>query len=181
VFCARMVPYKRPADVAQAVSLARREIPDLKVWMIGGGPQLDSLRRSAPDGVHYLGRVSEDDKIRRMAAAHGHVATSIREGWGLVVSEAAAVGTPTISYDAPGLRDSTRAAGGVLVPQDPEALARWIPRLMPEWMSSPPAPLPYGGAQSWDVVAADMLAAVEEHAEVPRASRRHRGVLRGPR
>jgi glycosyltransferase involved in cell wall biosynthesis len=32
--------------------------------------------------------------------------TSHREGWGLVVSEAAAMGTPTVGYDAPGVRDS---------------------------------------------------------------------------
>jgi glycosyltransferase involved in cell wall biosynthesis len=179
VFCARIVPYKRPLDVVEAVTLARREIPDLQVWMIGGGDDLDKLRRRAPAGVHYLGRVSEDEKVRRMAAAHGHVATSIREGWGLVVSEAAAVGTPTLAYDAPGLRDSTRAAGGVLVPADPRALARWIPQLLPGWMENPPAPIPYGGAESWDVVADAMLAAADEHAEAPRP-RRHRGVLRGP-
>ena len=179
VFCARMVPYKRPGDVVEAVGIARRQIPDLQVWMIGGGDDLEKLRSKAPAGVHYLGRVSEDEKVRRMAAAHGHVATSIREGWGLVVSEAAAVGTPTIAYDSPGLRDSTRAAGGVLVPADPRALGRWIPEVLPGWMSSPPAPLAYGGAESWDLVADEMLAAADAHAEVPRP-RRHRGVLRGP-
>ena len=179
VFCARMVPYKRPQDVVEAVTLARREIPDLQVWMIGGGDDLEKLRRDAPAGVHYLGRVSEDEKLQRMARAHGHVATSIREGWGLVVSEAAAVGTPTIAYDAPGLRDSTRAADGVLVPADPRALARWIPQVMPEWMAEPRQPLPFGGAESWDVVAAEVLAAADAHAAVP-VRRRHRGVLRGP-
>lgn len=179
VFCARMVPYKRPQDVAEAVSIARQQMPDLKVWMIGGGPDLEKLRANAPDGVEYLGRADEETKIELMARAHAHVATSIREGWGLVVSEAAAVGTPTISYDAPGLRDSTRAANGVLVPQDPLALAHWIPAVLPEWMKNPPAPMPYGGAHSWDVVAAEVLEAVDQHAVVP-TPRRHRGVLRGP-
>jgi len=180
VFCARMVPYKRPEDVAIAVSIAREQMPDLRVWMLGGGPQLESLRASAPEGVHYLGRVSEEEKAYRMAAAHAHVATSIREGWGLVVSEAAALGTPTVSYDTPGLRDSTRAAGGVLVPPDPLALARWIPAVLPEWMKNPPTPIPYGGAHSWDVVADEILRAALEHAEAPRLRGRYRGVLRAP-
>jgi glycosyltransferase involved in cell wall biosynthesis len=180
VFVARMVPYKRPEDVALAVQIARKEMPDLQAWMIGGGPQLDKLRSRAPEGVHYLGRVDEDEKMRRLSAAHAHVATSIREGWGLVVSEAAAVGTPTIAYDAPGLRDSTRAAGGVLVPSDPQALARWIPVVLRRWMSESTAPLPYGGAHSWDHVAREVLEQVQAHAEVPEIRRRHRGVLRAP-
>ena len=32
----------------------------------------------------------------------------MREGWGLVVTQANAMGTPAIGYDVPGLRDSTR-------------------------------------------------------------------------
>ena len=51
----------------------------------------------APEGVEILGRVDEQEKLERMARAHVHVATSSREGWGLVVSEAAALGTPTIA------------------------------------------------------------------------------------
>jgi glycosyltransferase involved in cell wall biosynthesis len=153
VFCARMIDYKRPQDVVTAVGLAREEIPDLRVWMLGGGPMLDELRASAPAGVEFLGRVSEQDKLDRMARAHVHLATSVREGWGLVVSEAAALGTPTLAYDAPGLRDSTVAAGGVLCPPSPDAMARWLVDLMPRFVSEPFAPLPFGGAHSWDEVA----------------------------
>jgi glycosyltransferase involved in cell wall biosynthesis len=177
VFCGRMVPYKRPEDVAEAVRIARAEVPGLTAWMIGGGPQLDELRERAPEGVEYLGRLDEEEKNRRMAAAHVHVATSIREGWGLVVSEAAALGTPTVAYDSPGLRDSTRAAGGVLVPSEPEALARWLVASMSRLMTEPSPPLPYGGAHDWDEVAERMLAAVEQHAESPVAPARTRGPL----
>ena len=159
VWCARHVAYKRPFDVLNAAALVRREIPDLQVWMLGGGPLLDDVRAAAPAGVHVLGRVSEEEKHQRMADAHLHVATSMREGWGLVVSEAAALGTPTLAYDVPGLRDSTRAAGGMLVPPTPEALARWIPSALARWQQSDRAPLPHGGAHPWDEVAADVLTA----------------------
>jgi glycosyltransferase involved in cell wall biosynthesis len=167
VFCGRMVSYKRPLHVMRAVDLARRQVPDLRLWMIGEGPQLDRLRGAAPPGVQFLGRVDERTKHDRMARAHVHLATSLREGWGLVVSEAAAVGTPTIAYDVPGLRDSTRAAGGVVVPPHPEALARWLVELMPRWHTTTTEPLPYGGAHSWDHVAATLLAAVRENARPP--------------
>jgi glycosyltransferase involved in cell wall biosynthesis len=167
VFCGRMVSYKRPWEVIRAVRTARRDVPDLRLWMIGGGPLLDRLRRSAPEGVEFLGRVSEEEKHARMARAHVHLATSVREGWGLVVTEAAALGTPTIAYDVPGLRDSTRAAGGVVVPPRPEALATRLVELLPELTAAAPAPVPYGGARSWDDVAATLLDAVSARARVP--------------
>jgi glycosyltransferase involved in cell wall biosynthesis len=172
VFCGRMVSYKRPWDVLRAVELARREIPGLRLRMIGGGPLLNRLRSAAPPGVDFLGRVSEQVKLDEMARAHVHLSTSVREGWGLVVTEAAAVGTPTIAYDVPGLRDSARAAGGVVVPPHPEALARWLSELMPARLTAPFSPLPYGGAHSWDDVAETLLDAVTQKARVPRPTNR---------
>ncbi|MEU7907603.1 glycosyltransferase family 4 protein [Actinoplanes sp. NPDC049118] len=188
VFCGRMVSYKRPWDVIQAVRLARREIPDLRLWMIGGGPMLAKLQAAAPEGVEFLGRVSEAVKHDRMARAHVHLSTSVREGWGLVVTEAAALGTPTIAYDVPGLRDSTRAARGVVVPPEPQALARRLGELLPARLSEPFPALPHGGAHGWDEVAATLLAAVEQRARVPqgvhastvvKSRRGHKNQLRG--
>ncbi|HRY08853.1 MAG TPA: glycosyltransferase family 4 protein [Candidatus Nanopelagicales bacterium] len=153
VWCARHVPYKRPIDAIEAFTIAREQVPDLQLWMLGGGPDLEKTKAAAVDGVTVFGRVSEQEKVERMAAAHVHVATSVREGWGLVVSEAAAVGTPTISYDVPGLRDSTRAANGVVVPATPMALGDWIPTMLRTWQQEPMEPLAYGGAHSWDFVA----------------------------
>lgn len=160
VWCARLVPYKRPQDMVEAARIARQQIPDLQVWIMGGGPMLDDLRKDAPEGVHILGRVDENDKNERMARAHVHVATSAREGWGLVVSEAAALGTPTIAYNTPGLKDSTMAAKGQLCPPRPEALAAFLVEALPRLQATPVEPLPYGGAHSWDVVADSMEAAV---------------------
>ncbi|WP_306215642.1 glycosyltransferase family 4 protein [Actinoplanes sp. RD1] len=164
VFCGRMVSYKRPYDVMRAHQLARRHLPDLRLWMIGGGPLLDKLRAEAPAGVDFVGRVSERVKHDMMARAHVHLATSVREGWGLVVTEAAALGTPTIAYDVPGLRDSTFAAGGVVVPPNPEAMAHWITELLPGWQTRSFEPVPYGGAHSWDDVATTLFDAVSQRA-----------------
>lgn len=164
VWCARLVHYKRPQDLQAAVEIVRKTIPDLQVWFIGAGPNLEKLKAAAPPGVEYLGFVSNEEKLERMARAHVHVATSVREGWGLVVSEAAAVGTPTIAYDTPGLRDSTKAANGVICPPNPEALASWITTWLPRWQANPPAPLPYGGAHSWDFVADKMMEALVKQA-----------------
>ena len=78
------------------------------------------------------------------------------------MSEAAALGTPTIAYNTPGLKDSTMAAQGQLCPPEPAALAAFIVESMPRLQSEPFAPIPYGGAHSWDEVAGSMEWAVME-------------------
>ena len=72
----------------------------------GRWPMLDDLRKDARK-VHILGgwtRMTE----RRMARAHVHVATSAREGWGLVVTRQPHW-APTIAYNTRA-QDSTMAA-----------------------------------------------------------------------
>lgn len=169
VFCGRMVSYKRPDHVADAVARARRQVPDLRAWMIGDGPMIGDLRSSAPPGVKYLGRVTEDEKRALMGRAHLHVATSVREGWGMVVSEAAMLGTPTLAYNVPGLRDSTIAAGGQLVPASPQSLADALPAAVMTARTKPTARVPYGGAVAWDEVAAAWWSALLLRARVPRS------------
>lgn len=60
------------------------------------------------DKVIYHGFVSEEDKLNLMSESHCLVFPSEREGWGLTVTEGAAVGTPSIVYDSPGLRDAVQ-------------------------------------------------------------------------
>ena len=61
-----------------------------------------------PPGAELLGRLSRRELYERMARAHCLLVPSVREGWGLVVVEANAVGTPAVGYDVRGIRDSIR-------------------------------------------------------------------------
>ncbi len=48
------------------------------------------------------------------------------EGWGIVVAEAAARGTPTVGFDVPGVRDSVRdGETGVLARTGTELASAW--------------------------------------------------------
>ncbi len=157
-FCARLVSMKRPDHAIQAYEQARKILgEELELHVIGGGPLEDQLRRTAPAGVTIHGRVSHIEKYRILASAHALLATSVREGWGLVVSEAAAVGTASISYDIPGLRDSVAAAKGFLTDDNPNALAAAIVEHLPRLVAHPAAALAHGGAASWDDVACSIL------------------------
>lgn len=123
VFLGRLVAMKRPYDAAEALELVRRRFPTTRLWVIGDGPLLESLTASAPEGVLFLGRLERHELLERLARAQVLVSTSVREGWGLNVSEAAACGTPSIGYAVPGLVDSIPASGGALVEPTPAALA----------------------------------------------------------
>lgn len=63
-----------------------------------------------------------------MRSAHLITVTSVKEGWGLIVSEAASQGAPAVVYDVDGLRDSVlRGKGGYIAERNtPEALAEAI-------------------------------------------------------
>ena len=79
----------------------------------------------------FWGRVSSGEKHRLMSQAHALLMTSVREGWGLVVTEANALGTPAIVYDVPGLRDSVRnESTGLVVAPQPPSLSDAMIRLM---------------------------------------------------
>lgn len=83
-------------------------------WVVGRSAndyliKIKQLAKSLGVGnIKFWGYVSEIKKFELLARAHILVNPSIREGWGLVVIEAAAMGTPTVGYDVPGLRDSVQ-------------------------------------------------------------------------
>lgn len=56
--------------------------------------------------VKFWGYVSEQKKFELLAQSLVVINPSVREGWGLTVIEAAAMGTPTIGYKVSGLKDA---------------------------------------------------------------------------
>ncbi len=159
VFTGRLARNKRPDHAVAAFRLAQQRVPDLRLRIIGTGPMEDELRAAAPPGVEFLGKVTEEEKYAALAEAHLLVVTSVREGWGLVVSEAAAVGTRTVAYNVPGLVDSVSACGGLLTEQtSPSQMAELIVSALPDALRSYGKPLPTG-TRPWDEVAEAILAA----------------------
>lgn len=157
LFVGRVSDNKRPGDAVEAFRLLREQLSEARMWVVGDGPQRAHLQAAAPEGVTFLGRVDEDTKHELMARAHVLVVTSVREGWGLVVDEAAAMGTPSIGYDVPGLRDSVVTARGVLVPPTPAALAASLRERLPTWVREPADDGWEGGGVGWPAVASIVL------------------------
>jgi len=158
VFIGRLSANKRPEHAIRAFGLVRRQLPDAHMGVIGSGPGEAKLRRTAGPGVIFLGHVSDEEKRERLARAHVLVATSVREGWGLVVTEAAASGTVSIGYDVPGLRDSIGASGGVLTRADPASLAFGLVGLLSSVAGGYGPRVRPAGVVPWAEVAAGILA-----------------------
>lgn len=157
IFVGRLTPNKRPYDALAAFTLLRRQIPGLRLWFVGDGPLRERLASEAPPGVTVFGRVETGLRDELLARAHALVVTSVREGWGLVVDEAAAMGTPAVGYDVPGLRDSVAAAGGIRTPARPASMAAALAERLPGWVAHPALDGWQGGALDWDTVASRVL------------------------
>jgi glycosyltransferase involved in cell wall biosynthesis len=125
----RLVPSKRHAHAIRALAAVRREVEDASLTIVGDGPERRALSRLAGElGVSHAltlaGRVTEEEKQRLLQEADLLLGASVREGWGLTVTEAARLGTPAVAYDIPGFRDSiVHDRTGLLTPVAPDALA----------------------------------------------------------
>jgi glycosyltransferase involved in cell wall biosynthesis len=99
----RMKKYKNPQDVIAAFALAKQELPDLKLIIVGSGDwkgkSIQMVKEMQLRDVSFL-TVDNAEKIRLMQKSWAICVTSVAEGWGLVILEAAACGTPAIAYDA---------------------------------------------------------------------------------
>jgi glycosyltransferase involved in cell wall biosynthesis len=106
VFAGRMIPEKHAPAFVPAVMAARDRVPELRAAIFGAGPELDDVRAAiaahgAEGIVEAPGFVEEEVLQDTMARAACLVLPSTREGYGLVVVEAAALGVPSIVVDAP--------------------------------------------------------------------------------
>ncbi len=164
VFVGRLSSAKRPDHAVRAFREYSRSHQGARLWLVGTGPEEGRLRRMAVPGVEVLGHLGREERDDRMGRAHYLLATSVREGWGLVVSEAAAHGTSTIAYSVPGLVDSVPAAGGMLVEPRPDALAAAMARATAD-LTAVPRPVSHGTVP-WEAVAERLLGDVTEELAV---------------
>lgn len=103
--------------------------PDVRLWIGGNGPQTEELKTKAlgDPRITWLGRISDDERARRLRAADIFCAPSLHgESFGVVLLEAMAAQTPIVASDLDGYRNVARPGrDAVLVePGDPHALGR---------------------------------------------------------
>ncbi len=129
----RLDANKDPLTILDAVALARRALPGLRLWCCFGDASLmDEVRaRLARDAllalcVHLLGRVDHARIELLGRAADFLVLGSHHESTGYAVIEALACGATPVVTDIPAFRALTGdgRVGALLPPGDPQAFAR---------------------------------------------------------
>ncbi len=122
VVLGRLVPHKQVEHALEVLARLSHRWPDMRLAVVGEGWWEEQLRAEAErlgvaDRVEFAGFVDEQTKHEQLAAAWVHLCPSVKEGWGLVVTEAGGHRVPTVGYrSAGGLRESVvDGASGVLV------------------------------------------------------------------
>jgi phosphatidyl-myo-inositol dimannoside synthase len=135
---ARQYPRKDTATLLRALPLVRDRIPDVRLRIVGGGPELPRLRRLARTldlsaAVVFEGALADHARVRRAYhEAHVFCLPSLQEGFGIVFLEAMAAGLPVVAVRAAAVPEVVRdGETGLLVPpRSPERLADALGRLL---------------------------------------------------
>lgn len=130
IFLGRLGSKAKRLDHAEDILMrVRKTVPTAELWVVGRGEAPNGLARTP--GVKVYPTVDSRERDRLLASAWCLLATSVREGWGRMVMEAAAQGTPSIVYDVPGLRDAVLSGlTGLVVPPLIEAAAATVTKAL---------------------------------------------------
>lgn len=139
----RLVEKKGFGDLVDAVALLRSSLPDLRLDLVGSGPEEQRLRervtrRGLDDVVTFHGPLPQDRVRQMLRAASVFAAPCVvgadgnRDGLPTVLLEALATGTPCVATPVTGIPEAVvHGETGLLVPEsDPSALATALDRLL---------------------------------------------------
>ena len=130
---ARLVPIKNVQRLLDAMAAVRAQLADAHLVVVGDGPEADTLRQRAAalgiaDAVTFAGFAPHADTPEFYRAADVFALSSDFDNSPNVVLEAMAAGLPVVTTDVGGVRELVAdrpgaAAGAVVVPREPAALA----------------------------------------------------------
>jgi glycosyltransferase involved in cell wall biosynthesis len=134
---ARMYPRKRLEDLLRAALILRPRIPDLRVRIVGLGPESVRLHRlghdlGLADTVAFLGEISRQALAVEYVGADCFCLPTVQEGFGIVFTEAMAAGLPVVACRAaavPELVEDGRT-GLLVTPRSPEELAMAMEKVL---------------------------------------------------
>ncbi len=169
----RLTQMKRQINIVQAVAEARREIPDLRLEIIGDGPDRERLERGIAElgGGEWCtlrGRVDDAALVEAYQRAWVFATASQSEGWGMVITEAAACGTPAVASRIVGHTDAVRDGRSGMLVDDVEGFAAEFVRLVRDeehLARLRQGALEYAASLSWDRAAERHLDVVLRQAQ----------------
>jgi glycosyltransferase involved in cell wall biosynthesis len=131
----RLVPVKRFDPLIRAVASMRKRIPALRLVIIGEGYkrfELEALQAElgAESWLELPGRVTDEELIEWYRRAWVVASSSLREGWGMTLTEAAACGTPAVATAIAGHTDAVVDGESGLLVRSVEEMAGALERVL---------------------------------------------------
>jgi glycosyltransferase involved in cell wall biosynthesis len=131
--------WKNQVEFLDALLLIRKDFPDARFALVASqaeSPALRAFRDRAgvlglTDALLWTGRLTKDEMLAFYSDLDLAVSTHRNEGFGIWVLEALAVGTPMISVNEGGIRDSLEGCpAGVLVDGGPAEMAAAVVKVL---------------------------------------------------
>ena len=149
LFIGGLYPRKGVEYLIEAVKILSQERKDFIVEIIGYGPFRQRYERlvneyGLTDVVKFLGRVSDEEKIKALKNCDFFVLPSLYENFGIVLIEAMACGKPVITTSSGGQVEFINESNGLLVkPKDVKALANAIKFMLDNYNRYSPKKISY--------------------------------------
>ncbi len=106
LFVGRHLKHKGVRLLPEILATARVSLPSLRMTIVSDGPERVEIetevrRLGLSDNVRFTGHVGDDELRELFASASCTIVPSFREGYGIVVAESVASGTPVVVADNP--------------------------------------------------------------------------------
>lgn len=135
-YLGRLAKTKKIFDILTAFEIINEQYPDTELSIMGNGYLKERLLKYSKtlkcySKIIFHGFLNEDEKFKILKESKILLVSGIREGWGIVVTEANSVGVPAVGYNIPGLRDSIiDGKTGILCEPNPKSMAEEVIRLI---------------------------------------------------
>ena len=134
IFVGRLHPQKNLANLIKAILITKNQIPDIKLIIVGDGPQKEFLKKTVnklklAKSVKLIGELAKVDLIKLYKSASIFILPSIYEGQPLTLLEAWAAKLPVITSKTGDCQYLVKnGLNGYLIddPSDPEEISEVI-------------------------------------------------------
>lgn len=176
----RLTKAKRFDDLIRIASSLKPDHPGLEVVIAGDGWERASLEElvadlDAREWIHLPGRVSDTELLSLYRRAWVVASTSMAEGWGMTLTEAAACGTPAVATRISGHTDAVDDGVSGLLGADVREVAGHLDAVLrdPELLDRlADGARKRAAALTWDATARGVFAPLAAQARAGRSHRR---------
>ena len=160
IYAGRLIQHKNIDLLIRAVKMIKSEVPDVRVLIIGDGPELGRLKALAREqdldnNINFLGFLEDYNyALSLMKSSRIFVSPSTREGFGMAALEANACGIPviTVNHNMNAVMDLIGKDNGLICQPKEEALAQAICTLLQDRTISRERCIEAAREYDWDAV-----------------------------